>query len=58
MDIRSVEEGTVLWEPSQEFKEGTNLTKYLKWLKDKKGLDFDGYDPLWEWSVRSSIFVG
>ncbi len=53
MDTKSVEEGTVLWEPSQEFKEGANLTKYLKWLKEKKGLDFDGYDPLWEWSVTS-----
>jgi acetoacetyl-CoA synthetase len=51
MDVKSVEEGTILWEPSQEFREKANITRYLKWLKDEKGLDFDGYGPLWEWSV-------
>ncbi|MEE9613146.1 MAG: acetoacetate--CoA ligase [Desulfatiglandales bacterium] len=51
MDVKSVEEETILWEPSQEFRERANITRYMKWLKDRKGLDFDSYGPLWEWSV-------
>lgn len=51
MSMQSVNEGTILWEPSNEFKEQANITKYLNWLKDKKGLDFESYNPLWEWSV-------
>ena len=40
MDEKSVDEGTILWEPSQEFREKANITRYLKWLKDEKGLAF------------------
>jgi len=53
MNTQSVSEGTVLWEPSQAFVEQTNIWKYLAWLKEEKGLDFDGYGSLWEWSVAS-----
>jgi acetoacetyl-CoA synthetase len=51
MGTQSVREGTILWEPSDEFVAQTNIRKYLDWLREKKGLDFDGYGPLWEWSV-------
>jgi acetoacetyl-CoA synthetase len=44
-------EGTLLWEPSEEFKENTVISRYMKWLKDERDLTFDGYDELWEWSV-------
>jgi len=53
MNTQSVTEGTVLWEPAQAFVEQTNIWKYLGWLKEEKGLDFDGYGSLWEWSVAS-----
>jgi acetoacetyl-CoA synthetase len=44
-------EGTLLWEPSESFKENSNIYHYMKWLKDEKNLSFDDYAELWEWSV-------
>ena len=44
-------EGTLLWEPSEEFKENANVSRYREWLEKKKGLSFDDYGELWEWSV-------
>ncbi len=44
-------EGTVLWTPSNEERARANLTRYLAWLRDTRGLAFDSYDALWRWSV-------
>src|ERR671917_452417 len=44
-------EGTLLWEPSEEFKENTNIARYMRWLESEKGLSFKDYGELWEWSV-------
>jgi len=44
-------EGTLLWEPSEELKENANISRYMRWLEDEKGLSFDDYGELWEWSV-------
>jgi acetoacetyl-CoA synthetase len=44
-------EGTLLWEPSEEFKANANITRYMEWLKEEKSHDFGSYDELWEWSV-------
>ena len=44
-------EGTLLWEPSEESRENSRMSRYLKWLEDEKGHSFDGYGELWEWSV-------
>lgn len=46
-----IEEGTILWEPSESFKDKTNIAAYMEWLKNNKGLDFNNYDALWQWSV-------
>jgi acetoacetyl-CoA synthetase len=43
--------GTLLWEPSEEFKENANITRYTRWLKEEKSLFFGDYGELWEWSV-------
>ncbi|MGM0901569.1 MAG: acetoacetate--CoA ligase [Bacillota bacterium] len=44
--------GEVMWEPSQEFIKNTTLTRYMNWLKETKGLSFEGYQDLWKWSVE------
>ena len=44
-------EGTLLWEPSEEFKENANISRYMEWLEKEKGLSFEDYGELWEWSV-------
>ena len=44
-------EATLLWEPSEEVKQGANLTAYMGWLEREHGLSFASYDELWRWSV-------
>ena len=44
-------EGTLLWEPSAEVRERSNLRDYLGWLREKKQLDFQSYADLYRWSV-------
>ncbi|MGH2868995.1 MAG: acetoacetate--CoA ligase [Solirubrobacteraceae bacterium] len=41
----------LLWEPSAERIERATLTRYLAWLRRERGLGFDDYAGLWEWSV-------
>ena len=40
-----------LWAPSPERVERANLTRYLGWLRDRRGLGLGSYDELWRWSV-------
>jgi acetoacetyl-CoA synthetase len=49
--VTETAEGTRLWEPSEEFKENARISDYMKWLKAEKGLAFEDYNDLWEWSV-------
>jgi len=46
-----IHEGDLLWEPSQDLKAQANMTRYMNWLKSEKGLTFDDYHHLWQWSV-------
>lgn len=45
--------GNILWEPSQEFIDKSNIKKFMNWLEETRGLKFDQYDQLWEWSVTN-----
>jgi acetoacetyl-CoA synthetase len=40
-----------MWTPSPERVERANLTRYRRWLEDRRGLRFASYDELWRWSV-------
>ena len=50
-------EGELLWTPSPERQAEARVTDYVRWLRDKRGLDLpDPYDEpgvaaLWQWSV-------
>ncbi len=48
----AIKEGTLLWEPSTQMKEQTNLTTYMHWLAQEKGLHFTENEALWTWSVE------
>jgi acetoacetyl-CoA synthetase len=41
----------ILWAPSTEMVERSPLTRYMRWLADERGLDFDDYHALWRWST-------
>ncbi len=49
--MSAISEGTLLWEPSAAVKEKTNLYRYIKWLEGERGLAFQAYHELWQWSV-------
>jgi acetoacetyl-CoA synthetase len=44
-------EPELLWEPSDEQVKRATLTRYTGWLERERGLKFDGYAELWQWSV-------
>lgn len=47
----TINEGTLLWEPSQKIREQANLTRYMRWLARTKDLHFTENEALWAWSV-------
>ncbi len=47
-------EPKLLWQPSEKYIESTNLFQFKNWLKTEKGLEFDEYESLWNWSVSDS----
>ncbi|MGE7878807.1 acetoacetate--CoA ligase [Peribacillus muralis] len=49
--MKSLTDGQIIWEPTNEQIGQTVLTHYMKWLKEKKGLTFQAYHELWKWSV-------
>jgi acetoacetyl-CoA synthetase len=40
-----------LWEPAADLVERSRLTEFMRWLEAERGLRFDGYSELWQWSV-------
>tara|TARA_R110000868_G_scaffold408293_7_gene691090 strand:+ start:42978 stop:44936 length:1959 start_codon:yes stop_codon:yes gene_type:complete len=43
----------ILWNPTKEFIESSNLNDYQNWLKNERGLSFVNYHELWEWSTTN-----
>jgi acetoacetyl-CoA synthetase len=44
----------LLWKPSGEFADQSNLKKYTHWLQENKKLVFDDYNQLWKWSTDNA----
>lgn len=42
----------IVWQPSGAFIKQANLTLYQNWLQQEKGLHFERYHNLWQWSVN------
>jgi acetoacetyl-CoA synthetase len=40
-----------LWRPSAERVERANMTRYLRWLVERRGLELGSYQEAWRWSV-------
>lgn len=43
--------GKLLWEPTQEMQNESNVKKFMNWLEESRGLKFETYNQLWKWSV-------
>ncbi|MEL6407688.1 MAG: acetoacetate--CoA ligase [Chloroflexota bacterium] len=44
-------QGSLLWQPTAEIINNSNLTHFRLWLNDTLSLSLDDYDALWQWSV-------
>ena len=49
-----VRAGDLLWVPTPERVATANVTVFLTWLRQARGLEFDGYPELWQWSVTET----
>ena len=47
-----IEEGELLWTPSEEFARSSNVARFMRWLASERGLAFDDYLALQRWSVE------
>lgn len=41
----------ILWTPSPERAQASEMARYIRWLKAERGLDFADYAALWDWST-------
>lgn len=41
----------VLWTPSTERADASTMADFMRWLRDNRGLEFDDYPAMWDWSV-------
>ena len=46
-----VQEGELLWTPSTEFVQWSQVSRFMDWLRRNRNLDFADYPSLWQWSV-------
>ncbi|TCJ19725.1 acetoacetate--CoA ligase [Rubrobacter taiwanensis] len=44
-------EGKLLWEPSREQVERSEIARYMRWLREERGVEARSYEELWRWSV-------
>ena len=51
MTTQKIEEGSLLWTPSADDIANANITHLMGWLAENKGLQFDSYPALWQWSA-------
>ena len=41
----------ILWQPTDYFKENSNLQHYIHWVSENYGQQFVNYQDIWQWSV-------
>ncbi|MEM6439888.1 MAG: acetoacetate--CoA ligase, partial [Pseudomonadota bacterium] len=44
----------ILWTPSAERAEASEMARFMRWLSDTGRGDFPDYDALWRWSVEDA----
>jgi acetoacetyl-CoA synthetase len=49
--MSSQAEQTPLWRPSAEGVEAAEMTRFMRWVGERVGREFAGYEELWRWSV-------
>ncbi len=42
-----------LWTSSEQMRESAELTRFMRWVAERRGLRLDSYEAAWRWSVDS-----
>lgn len=48
---RPISEGDLLWQPSEQVKQQSNMAQFMRWLEQTKSVVLRDSTALWEWSV-------
>ena len=51
MSTPAAAEGTILWQPSERLQQDSVMREFMRWVAEHKGLHFEDYPTLWEWSA-------
>jgi acetoacetyl-CoA synthetase len=43
--------GDILWMPPADLRQSTEIGRFMNWVRDQRGLDFDSFEDLRRWSV-------
>jgi acetoacetyl-CoA synthetase len=49
--VTTIHEGELLWTPSKARQDRSQVTRFMHWLEEHRGLRFESYDALWRWSI-------
>ncbi|WP_439653267.1 acetoacetate--CoA ligase [Ruegeria alba] len=49
--MRMTDPRPILWTPSKARAEQSRMAAFQRWLAEERGLEFDDYNALWDWSV-------
>ncbi|MCE8517232.1 acetoacetate--CoA ligase [Ruegeria pomeroyi] len=49
--MRMTEPRPILWTPSKARAEQSRMAAFQRWLAEERGLEFDDYNALWDWSI-------
>ena len=47
--MRPISEGNLLWQPSEQMKQQSNMAQFMRWLEQIKGVVLHDSTTLWEW---------
>jgi acetoacetyl-CoA synthetase len=50
----AVKAGDLVWTPTRERVANANITAFMGWLEETRGLQFTNYPDLWQWSVTET----
>ncbi|MFI5005544.1 MAG: acetoacetate--CoA ligase [Solirubrobacterales bacterium] len=50
--MSSADRQVPLWEPTAEDRERSSMTRFMRWVGEREGVEFEDYEQLRRWSVR------
>jgi acetoacetyl-CoA synthetase len=51
MSVKKKSDKKLIWSPSSNFKDDSNMTAYLDWIAENYSYSFESFGELWDWSI-------